>query len=51
MLVGHAGSLQALLCRLLNVPLCNQWPFMLANASLTELQWLGRGYRMTRMSW
>ncbi len=50
MLVGHAGTLQCLLCRLLSVPLRNQWPFMLATGSLTEITCHSFGNRLIRLS-
>ncbi|CAM2068362.1 Histidine phosphatase family protein [Sulfidibacter corallicola] len=36
-LVGHAGNLQALLCRLFQIPLRSIWPFRLQNGSLTQI--------------
>ncbi len=51
MLVGHAGALQTLLCELLGLNLCNQWPFMLQTGSLAELQLFDTGPRLTRLSW
>lgn len=49
--VGHAGAFAALLCGLMGTPLCNQWPYMLQAGSLTEIQFLNFGPRLTRMSW
>ena len=49
--VGHAGAFATLLCGLLKTPLCNQWPYMLQAGSLTEIQILDFGPRLTRMSW
>ncbi len=51
LLVGHAGALQTLLCRMFGVTLRNLWPFRLQPASLTEIELYDSGPSMTRMSW
>lgn len=38
-IVGHGGALQALLCKLLEVPLRPLWPFKLALASISEIHY------------
>ena len=50
-LVAHAGSLQALLCQWLNVPLRNIWPFRLQLASITEVNFSDGLASLTRLSW